>query len=552
MSFKIEYLKAYKDIIRLFIKYGRSDLIKDYALAKGEEIGPQSAPAKAKELAADLERMGPTYVKLGQLLSTRPDLLPAPYIEALSRLQDNLEPFSFAEVEKIVSEELGVRISKAFASFDSTPIASASLGQVHRATLRDGKAVAVKVQRPGIGERIEKDLSALSEIAGFLDNHTEAGRRFHFSEILEEFRKSLAQELDYRQEARNLITLGENLKLLDRIIVPAPVVDFTTSRVLTMNYIEGKKITSLSPLALIDLNGAALAEQLFRAYLRQILVDGFFHADPHPGNVFVTDDGRIALIDLGMVARITPRMQGKILQLLLVISEGQSDDAAAQTLKIGEPSEDFNEAEFRRWVGSIVGEHQSSNLKQVQMGKIVLEITRTSSACGIRVPPELAMLGKTLLNLDLVARILNPEFEPNAAIRRNAAEIMRERMTRSLSPGTVFSSLLEAKDFLEKLPRRVNKILDLVANNEMQVKVDTIDEKLLMEGLQKIANRITLGLVLAALIVGAAMLMNVETSFRLLGYPGFAILFFVAAASGGVVLVFNILFYDDKRRKKLR
>ena len=552
MAIKIEHFKAFTDIIRLFIKYGRSDLIKDFALAQGEEIGPHAAPAKADELAADLERMGPTYVKLGQLLSTRSDLLPVPYVEALSRLQDNLEPFSYAEVEKIVSEELGVRISKAFASFDSTPIASASLGQVHRATLRDGKSVAVKVQRPGIGERIEKDLSALTEIARFLDGHTDAGKRFHFSEMLEELRKSLAQELDYRQEARNLNTLGENLKSLDLIVVPAPIEDFTTARVLTMEYIDGKKITSLSPLAQIDLDGTALAEQLFRAYLRQILIDGFFHADPHPGNVFVTEDGRIALIDLGMVARITPRMQGKILQLLLAISEGQSDDAASQILKIGVPTEDFNEAEFRRWVGTIVGEHQSSNLEQVQMGKIVLEITRTSSACGIRVPPELTMLGKALLNLDLVARILDPEFEPNAAIRRNAAEIMRERMTRSLSPGTVFSSLLEAKDFLEKLPRRVNKILDLVANNEMKVRVDTIDEKLLMEGLQKIANRITLGLVLAALIVSAAMLMKVETSFRLLGYPGFAILFFLAAASGGILLVFNILFYDDKRRKKLR
>jgi predicted unusual protein kinase regulating ubiquinone biosynthesis (AarF/ABC1/UbiB family) len=171
----------------------------------------------------------------------RPDLLPAPYIEALSRLQDDLEPFSYAEVENIVSEELGVRISKAFATFDSTPIASASLGQVHRATLRDGKSVAVKVQRPGIGERIEKDLSALTEIARFLDNHTAAGTRFHFSEMLEEFRKSLAQELDYRQEARNLFTLGENLKSLDRIMVPAPVEDFTTARVLTMEYIQEKK-----------------------------------------------------------------------------------------------------------------------------------------------------------------------------------------------------------------------------------------------------------------------------------------------------------------------
>ena len=332
LSLKPQHLKRYKDVAVLLMKYGRSDLVKaaglDPTLDDESPAATATDPA-ASELANDLERMGPTFIKLGQLLSTRPDILPLPYLQALTRLQDRVEPFSFAEVESIVISELGVRLSKAFSEFEAKPVAAASLGQVHRAAMRDGRPVAVKVQRPDIRERVMEDLDALEEIAEFLDDHTEMGRRYGFVQILDEFRRSLLRELDYRQEAQNLTLLRRNLSEFSAIVVPAPIEDYTTSRVLTMEYVSGTKITTLSPVALLELNGAALAEQLFRAYLKQILVDGFFHADPHPGNVLVTDAGQIALLDLGMVGRIAPRLQEPLLQLLLAISEGQSDDAVA-------------------------------------------------------------------------------------------------------------------------------------------------------------------------------------------------------------------------------
>jgi ubiquinone biosynthesis protein len=553
ISLKPQHLKRYKDIAMLLVKYGRSDLVRNAgleAVLKDEDGFDQASAAEARALAKDLEALGPTFIKLGQLLSTRPDILPAPYLESLSRLQDKVEPFSFAEVEEIVTSELGVRISKAFQEFEATPMAAASLGQVHRASLKDGRVVAVKVQRPGIREMIVEDLEALMEIAGFLDSHTEMGRRYEFQKMLEEFRKTLLRELDYKQEANNLRVLGENLKEFDRIVIPAAVDDYSTSRVLTMDYIRGKKITALSPLDRIELNGAALAEQLFRAYLKQILVDGFFHADPHPGNVFLTDDERVALLDLGMVARTTPGQQEKLIQLLLAISEGRAEDAASISMRIGDRREEFDEQEFRRRVGDLVVQHQGASLEQIEVGTIVLEVTRISGECGMGLPTELTMLAKTLLNLDQVGWTLDPNFDPNAAIRRNAAEIMQQRVVKSVTPANLFSSLIETKDFLEKLPRRINKILDRAANNEIELKVDAIDEHKLMEGLQKIANRITLGLVLAALIVGAAMLMSVPTDFKIMGYPGLAIIFFLLAAGGGVALVLSILFYDEKAPKK--
>ncbi|MDX6611475.1 MAG: ubiquinone biosynthesis protein [Blastocatellia bacterium] len=555
ISLKPEHLKRYKDIGWLFMKYGRSDLVKqaglDEVLAREDDGGPATelVEPKAEELASDFEKMGPTFIKLAQLLSTRADLLPIPYLEALARLQDNVEPFSFAEVEEIVTAELGVRISKAFDNFDEVPIAAASLGQVHRASLRDGREVVVKIQRPGIREQIIKDLEVLADIAEFLDTHTEMGKRYEFRNMLGEFRKSLMRELDYRQEARHLETFNNNLKDFDSIVVPLPIDDFTTSRVLTMEYIRGKKITTLNPLVWVDVDGVRLAEDLFHAYLKQILLDGFFHADPHPGNVFLTDDHRVALIDLGMVGHISPGRQEELLKLLLAISSGNGDEAAEQTILMGEAKPGFEEKKFRRLVGDLVSEHQDTSVAEIDTGRVVLEIQRIAGDVNFRLPVEFTMIAKVLLNLDQVVHTLDPGFDPNASIRRNAADMMQQRVLKSLSPANMFNAVMETKGFLEKLPSRLNKFLDTVSRDEIKFKVDAIDEILLMEGLQKIANRITMGLILAALIVGSAMLMRVETSFKILGYPGFAIIFFLIAAGGGIVLVINILYNDEKSKK---
>jgi predicted unusual protein kinase regulating ubiquinone biosynthesis (AarF/ABC1/UbiB family) len=549
ISLNPEHLKRYKDIGALFLKYGRSDLVKsaglEDAILLDEDENPESAIApNANELAADLEAMGPTFIKLGQLLSTRADLIPEPYLNALARLQDDVEPIPFAEIEKVVASELGVRISKAFAEFDPKPIAAASLGQVHRAEMRDGRLVVVKVQRPNIRNQIANDFEALAEIASFLDSHTAVGKRYEFERILSEFRKSLLLELDYRIEARNLISIGNNLADIDMIIVPTPIDDFTTSRVLTMEYIRGQKITSLSPLAHIDIDGSMLAEQFFHAYLQQILVDGLFHADPHPGNVFLTDQNQIALLDLGMVGQVLPEHQDNLLQLLLAISEGVGDKAAQFTIKLGEARPGFDESKFKREVSDLVARHQGASMQDIDAGRVVLEITRIAGQSNFRMPAEFTMVAKSLLNLDQIVHILDPTFDPKESIRQNALMIMEQRMANAFSPTALLRLVVETKGLLEKLPARINKLLELITNNDIRVKVDAIDEKLLLEAFQKIANRITLGLVIASLIVGAALLTRVETSFKILGYPGIAIIFFCIAACIGFWLIVSIVLQD--------
>ena len=555
ISLHPKHLKRYGALAKMLIKYGNTDLVKNAGLDQAlldddldvDADGAAPVPPEAAELADDLERLGPTYIKLGQLLSTRSDFLPPAYMEALQRLQDKIEPFPFAQVEEIVTSELGVRLSKAFAEFDPEPIAAASLGQVHRAVLRNGRCVAVKVQRPNIREQIAADIEALEDIAEFIDKHTEAGERVHFAGMLEEFRRSMVRELDYLQEAQNLTIFRRNLAQFELLVVPEAVEDYTTSRVLTMDYISGRKITDLSPLARMEMNGDELGEQLFKAYLKQILVDGIFHADPHPGNVFLTYGGKLALIDVGMVGRVAPVMQENLLKLLLSVSEGKGEAAANVAIEMGTITTLFDRETYTREVSQLVAQHQSTTISELDTGRVVLEITRSASQNGLRLPPELTLLGKTLLNLDLVAGILAPDFDPNDAVRRHASDLMRQRLQKMMSPGNLVSTAIELNEFVQHLPSRLNRMFERVADNELTLKVDAFDEVKLIEGMQKIANRITVGLVIAALIIGAALLMRVPTTWTVLGYPGLAMLFFLAAFLAGAFLVYSILFSDEHK-----
>ena len=543
-------LSRYRDLARFVAKYRRADFVTN-ATTEG---GPTAATGDATEAAAfaqDLEKLGPTFIKLGQLLSTRADLLPPAYLEALARLQDDVRPFPYADVERIVQEELGVRLSKAFETFSREPIAAASLGQVHRAVLRGGREVAVKVQRPQVRERVLKDLDALDEVAMLMAHFSPTTRALDARGILEEFRRTILCELDYREEARNLLTLSHQLRDFERLLVPLPIDDFTTARVLTMDYIHGVKITSVSPVEWTEVDGVALGEDLFRAYLHQVLVDGVFHADPHPGNMLLTPDRRLALIDLGMVGRLSGPMQDRLFRLMLAIADARGDEAASVVVSMGEQDEEFDEPRMRRLIVDMVGRYQHVSAKELNVGRVMLELAGAGTKHGLRMPPELALLGKTLLNLDQIGRTLDPDFDVNASMRRSATQLMQRRFLKTMTPANMFSTALEVRDFAERLPGRLNRILDSVAANDLRMKIEVIDHGSIIDGLQKVANRIALGVVLAALIVGAAMLMRVETPFTILGYPGLAMLLFLAAAAGGFWMAWTILAGDVKTRSRV-
>jgi ubiquinone biosynthesis protein len=548
ISVRPEHLKRYAQIARVIVRHGGSDLVRNSglsdALGDPSEIVASGDDTDA-DLADDLEALGPTFVKLGQLLATRSDLLPAEQIESLSRLQDDVAPVPFDEIRDVVETELGARISNVYGSFEEEPLASASLGQVHRATLRDGRELAVKVQRPGIREIVVRDLEVLESFASLLDDHTDVGERYRFTDIVAQFERSLLRELDYRREAVSLDELRGNLQGFDLLTVPETVPDLVTPRVLTMERMEGTKVTQLSGVRRLDIDGEALIDQLFQAYLRQMFTDGFVHADPHPGNVLLTADGRLALIDVGMVVRLESSTRERLLRLVLGVADGKGDEVADVALELGQPTSFFDEERFRRDVSALVGSYHDLPPESTAVGGILSEMTRISGQDGVRPPPELTLLARTLMALDQVARELAPNFEVDQLVRRHASEVMSRSILRQLTPASLLRGVLDTKELVESLPARVNAITSSLADGSLRVRVDIVDAEQMISALKRLGNRVTAGLVLAALIVGAALMARVETQTTVLGYPALALVFFVVASVMGLWMVVSILRSDE-------
>lgn len=555
MSVLPDNLERYRKFFGFMLKYWNSELFQQTANSALDEPEDQEKPTDydqtPEELVEDLKKMGPTYIKMGQLLSTRPDLLPDSYLKALASLQDDVPPIPYEEVRSIVEDEIGTRISKAFENFDEKPLASASIGQVHTATLRSGKPVAIKIQRPGIRKKFLEDLDTLEELAGLAVKHSDVARRYAFDDVLTELRRILLQELDYTREATNLITLGKNLKQYKNLIVPQPILDYSTSKVLTMDFIKGKKVTSLSPLKQLEYDYSPIVDELVEAYLQQVINDGFVHADPHPGNIQFTSDDKIALMDLGMVAKFTSGLQEYLLQLLLAISKSDGQETAHVLLNMSEYTEETaNLIKFNKVISDLVMDSQTSTAKDMQTGRLLIQLNRVAASNNIHIPVEVNILGKILLNMDQIIAVLDPDFDLKEAIRRHVNEIMRKKMYEELKPENFFSFVLETKKLTEHLPERLNKISENLANNRFKLNIDAIDEQRVTDGFQKVANRITLGLIVAAMIIGASMLMQVPSDFTIFGYPGLAMVFFLLAAVMGIYLSYIIIFKDENLHSK--
>ena len=538
-------------ILRFLLKYRSAGVFTGLDMdAAAERV--DDAPSEAgtpEQFVSDLEALGPTFVKIGQALSTRPDMVPPAYLEALERMQDDVAPFPFPQVREVVEQTLEVRLTKAFVEFDEVPLGCASLAQVHRAVLRDGREVAVKVQRPDIAPQIRGDLDAIRTLARRADSHTRMGREMHFADWVQEFRRALLGELDYRMEAENLERFGHHLRDYPELFVPSPLWDLCGDKVLTMELVHGRKVTDLSGLRRTEEHMDDLARALLRGYLDQVFVHGEIHADPHPGNLRVTDDGRLALFDLGMIAHVPPRMRERLLKLLFAAVDGRGEAVANETIAMGTRLETFEAGRYQREVGQMVARYAAhASGTTVSEGRLMLDLVRLGASCGLRTPPELSLLGKTLLNLERVADALAPDLDVREVVEGHLDGVMRGRLRKALSPSNIATELMEVQGLLRDAPRKVSDLLSLLADNRFKVQVGGLDK--LMESLQKIANRIAAGLITAALIVGAALMMRIDTGPRLFGYPAIALLLFLVGAGLGITIVVNSLRSDRKAKPR--
>lgn len=553
MSILPENIERYRKFFALLIKYWNSDIL-DYsskkALGNSDDPEPASFENSPEELADDLRKMGPVYIKLGQLLSTRPDLLPEPHLKALRELQDNVDPIDYEIIQTIFEEEVGTRISKAFKEFDQEPLASASIGQVHIAMLHSGQKVAVKIQRPDIHEKFLSDLDTLKGLAEWSVNHSEDARKYNIADLVDELRFTLLKELNYEAEAQNLILLKNNLAQFENLFVPSPILDYCTSKVLTMEFVEGHKVTDVSVLRRMENNLDPLVDDLVRGYLKQIILDGTAHADPHPGNVYITPDNKLALMDLGMVAQFPKQMQDQIMQLMLGLSEYNSTQVISVLLAISTYDADTaNLDNFKKEINRLILDNQNHTAQSMQAGKLIIQMNRIAAHNNIKLPVVLNMLAKILLNLDQIVAVLSPEYKINETIKGYMQEVMQAKMIDDLKSGNILNLALETKKLAEKMPERLNTIMDNLANNKFEIKMKTIDETRFTDAFQKVANRITLGIIIAAMIIGAALLIKVETSLTIMGYPAIAILLFLSAALIGFYVIYQIVVKDENFKK---
>ncbi|MDB4916238.1 MAG: hypothetical protein JWM95_3882 [Gemmatimonadetes bacterium] len=567
-----KHLSRLAATVGLFTRYGLRDVASEQgllALGAEDDVELDSTELAGQQAnAAGFKRrlieLGPAYVKLGQLLSTRPDLLPDVYIRELETLQDDVGPISVDIIEQIIETELGARISKLFEFFDPEPLGTASLGQVHGARLRGGRAVVVKVQRPNIREDLADDIEFFKELAHFMAAHTSVGARVDIGGVVQQLERALADELDYRIEARNSAALRRALVQYPRILVPKVIEAYSTGKVLTMERVRGVKVNQVSRLARLDHDFTPVAEELTRAYLKGITLDGFFHADPHPGNVFVimpatlnpmtpSDvvlhehravaraastpmarleaeavadaaptpadvDVRLALVDFGMTGRLSVTMRDRATRLLMALGDMRGDAVAESLIEMGEPTSEFNRNAYIQEISEMVARNVERSAAELDAGRILFDVIDLSFRLGMKLPAELALLAKTLFNLDGVTRALDPSFRPLETVRAFGTEIAMSRAKREMSPQRMYQLAMESGDLLAALPRRLDQITARLANNEMSAHVDVPQIPALIVALQKVANRIFSGLVLAGLVVASAMLLPYWRVFGLVGF----------------------------------
>ena len=587
-----KYIPKLAATIGLFTRYGLADFAKQQGL-KGIAPDPESgegdgvpSPEKAAAFRKRLVELGPAYVKLGQVLSTRPDLLPETYIKELESLQDDVGPLPLEDVKATIEAELGARMSKLFAFFDDDPIGTASLGQVHAAQLRDGREVVVKVQRPKIREQLTEDIEYFRELANFLGSHTQMGERVDIVGIIQQLERALSDELDYRIEARNCMSFRRSLAEFPRILIPQVIEGYTTHRVLTTERIKGVKIDEISPLTRIEREFHPVAEELTRAYLKQITIDGHFHADPHPGNVFVilpeienpmtpseakaSDrrsvgreavtplarmevqaqknaapqpvdiDVKLSLIDFGMTARLSSTLRDQVIRLLMDLADNRGDDAAATLIEVGDELPEFERDKYTRDIASLIARNYDLAVGELHAGTVLYEVINISYQRGLRLPAELTLLAKALFNLDAVSRALDPMYSPISTIREYGNQIAGDKARREFNPRKLLQLMSQGSDLIAALPHRLDLVTARLANGEFVTKVDVPQLSILLNGLQKVANRIFSGLVLAAIIVASAMLINTR---RALGTWGF-----ILAGTVSAWMVFAIWWADHRSR----
>ncbi|MCQ6561737.1 ABC1 kinase family protein [Paenibacillus mendelii] len=513
---RIRQLQRYRTITSAFARNGLGYVYQEMGLTqklfhrgKEKEMRGTSIGERIRLL---LEELGPTFVKLGQIASTRPDLIPPSILSELEHLQDNVPPFSYREVSGILEKELGLPVKDLFLQFSEAPLAAASIGQVHHAVLMDGTAVAVKVQRPGIQTLIETDLDILTDWARLAEHRLEWARNYRLRDVVEELGQALRRELDYTAEARNAERFGNQRARLKDVRVPAIYWDYSTNRILTMEYLEGIKLSDHEQLDRAGLDRKLLAERFATTILHQILVEGLFHGDPHPGNVLAHEDGGLVLLDFGMVGRLTPGMKKNFASFVIALRNQSTKGVIRAISNMGVVPEDVNKELLHADVDELREKYYQVPLNQISMGEAVRDLFSVALRHRIRIPTELTLLGKALLTMEGVVTALDPAFSVFDVAEPFGTKLLLKRLSPIQMLKSWLEDLPEYVDLLREIPSGVKQLSSLMRKGQVRVEVAVPQLDALMIKMDRISNRLSfsivllsLSIVMVGLIIGSAL-----------------------------------------------
>jgi len=544
-------IKRYRTILGVLIKYGFGHFVEqlniDYYLERGKRIVSPRAEkilqrhSQPQRLRMAMEELGPTFVKLGQLLSTRPDVLPRAYTDEFSKLQDEVPALPAAEIRRQIEHQLGQPVEALCQEFHDVPLAAASIAQVHRGRLYSGAEVVFKVRRPGITTTVETDIDILMGLAHLIEQHVPAMAIYDPVSLVKEFRRTIRREMNFAREAHTIDRFRANFAGDPTLYMPKVYWEHTGETVLTLEYVAGVKITDFKELTARGYNLKELASRGANAFLRQVLEHGVFHGDPHPGNIFVLPDHVLCMLDFGMVGRLSPELKQHLIDLLEALLHRDVERIIAQLLYSGELTDDSDLKSLRRDLHEFIEDYYDILLQDLRVGRLLTDFIEILTQHNIRFPADFMLLAKALITMEGLGRQLDPEFNMIDHMRPYVETLVRERF----SPGNVsreVTRIAQAYGSLAKnLPRDIKEFLNRLNRNKFKIDLEHRGLERLVTDLDRSSNRIAFAVVIGALIVGSSLIMQTNKGPLLFGFPVLGFLGYSIAGLLGLWLAIGIL-----------